>query len=140
MERNLDVIRDVLLEIESSGWGFVELEKITEKTDLHKDVVNYHLKLLYQAGFIEASIFRGKEGIGHSRKVQQDEDYIVLVKPWSLTWEGHEYLDTMRDPEIWKKTKECVNGVGSFSLDTLKSVAKGLIKTKLKQHTGIEIE
>lgn len=140
MERNLDVIRNLLLQIEASGLGFIEPDKIVKETSVEEEVVGYHLKLLYQAGFIEAEIFRGKEGLAHSKKIQRDEDYIVYVKPWSLTWEGHEYLDTMRDPEIWKMTKDSVKEVGSFSLDTLKSVAKGFIKTKLKQHTGIEIE
>ena len=140
MERNLDVIRNLLLQIEASGWGFIETDEICKKIDIEREVADYHLKLLYQAGFIEAAIVRGKEGLAHSKKIQRDEDYIVFVKPWSLTWEGHEYLDTMRDPEIWKKTKESVKEVGSFSLDTLKSVAKGLIKTKLKQHAGIEID
>ncbi len=65
-------------------------------------------------------------------------DYIVSVRPWSLTWEGHEYLDSIRDPEIWDKVASAADEIGSFGIDTLKTLAKGFIKTKIKEHTGID--
>ncbi len=140
MKRDLDVIRDILLHVEETGWGVIEPDELAKALKLDKETINYQLKLLYQAGYIEAAIIRGKEGIAHSKKIQRDEDYILFVKPWELTWEGHEYLDAVRDPEIWNKTKESAKEIGNFGIDTLKSIAKGFIKTKIKQHTGIDME
>lgn len=39
--------------------------------------------------------------------------------PIRLTMAGHEYLDTIRDEEVWRRTKEGDRAVGSFSLATL---------------------
>jgi hypothetical protein len=56
-----------------------------------------------------------------------------------LSWAGCEYLDSVRDPEVWHKTKETANAVGGFTLDLLKKLAEGLIKMQIKKHTGIEL-
>ncbi len=57
-----------------------------------------------------------------------------------ITWDGHEYLDSVRDPDIWDKTKLGAEKVGGFSLDVMKALAKGLIKKKLEHHTGVQID
>lgn len=59
--------------------------------------------------------------------------------PMNLTDKGHDYLDSIRDPEIWKQTKAGAAKVGGFSLELIGDLAKGLIKTQIKKHTGIEI-
>ena len=38
---------------------------------------------------------------------------------------GHQYLEMIRDPEIWRQTKESAQKIGSFSLDVLSALAKG---------------
>jgi Hypothetical protein (DUF2513) len=48
-----------------------------------------------------------------------------------LSWEGHDYLDAVRDPKIWKMTKEATDKVGSWAFELVKEVAKGLIKSEL---------
>lgn len=56
-----------------------------------------------------------------------------------LTWEGHDFVDAVRDNDIWKKTRQGANAAGGFSVDLLKDLAKGFIKKKISEHTGIEI-
>jgi hypothetical protein len=56
-----------------------------------------------------------------------------------LTWPGHEYLDRVRDSEIWRRTKESAAQIGSFSIETLGMLAKGFVKTKIEQHTGVAL-
>ncbi len=53
---------------------------------------------------------------------------------------GHQYLEAIRDPEIWRKTKEGASLAGSFSIDLLGKLANGFIRTQIKKHTGIDIE
>ena len=48
-----------------------------------------------------------------------------------LTWRGHDFLDSVRDPEIWRKTKEGATKAGGFTLDLLMDLAKAIIKAKL---------
>lgn len=56
-----------------------------------------------------------------------------------LTWEGCDFLDSIRDEQVWRKTKEGVKQAGGFTFELLKSLAKGLLKRKIEDHTGIEL-
>ena len=55
-----------------------------------------------------------------------------------LTWAGHDYLDAVRDPKIWHKTKEATDKVGSWTFEIVKELAKGYIKSEL-QKLGMSI-
>jgi DNA-binding PadR family transcriptional regulator len=60
----------------------------------------YHLVQLVEAGLLDGSTKMASVG------------NIIIFK---LTWKGHEFLDDIRDPEIWGKTKErakTIAGVG----------------------------
>ncbi len=56
-----------------------------------------------------------------------------------LEWAGHDFVDSVRDPEIWKATKSSVEKVKGFSVDLLVAVAKGIIKKKISDLSGVEI-
>lgn len=49
---------------------------------------------------------------------------------WRLTWQGHEFVDEVRDPEIWRKTKEGAEKVGSWSIKLLGELAAGFVRAK----------
>jgi hypothetical protein len=57
--------------------------------------IDYHLDLLIQAGML-----KGKSGF-------------TTTAISRLTWHGHEFLDDIRDHDIWSKTKERVQGLSS---------------------------
>ena len=57
----------------------------------------------------------------------------------NLTNCGHDFLDSVRDPEIWNKTKAAAEGIGGWTLDMMKDLASGFLKTKIKKHTGVEL-
>lgn len=57
-----------------------------------------------------------------------------------LTWEGHNFLDSARDEGIWREAKEDATKAGGISLELIGALAKGLIKKKIEQHTGVEID
>lgn len=68
-------------------------------------------------------------------------EYILLLKSgelleeqprnaYRITWKGHEFIDSIRDPEIWRKTKEGASKVGSWSLKLLGDMASGFIRLK----------
>lgn len=54
----------------------------------------------------------------------------------ALSWKGQEFLDTIRDDSIWKKTKE---KAGSASFDVLAAVAKAVLKDRIKSLTGLDV-
>jgi hypothetical protein len=53
--------------------------------------INYHVKLLADAGFLEATNFTTTTRL----------DW----QPRALTWAGHEFLDTTRNESVWAQVK-----------------------------------
>ncbi|MGC1861342.1 MAG: DUF2513 domain-containing protein [Methylocystis sp.] len=56
-----------------------------------------------------------------------------------ITWQGCEFLDAIRDPEIWKKTRSGALAAGGFTFDLLKDLAKGFLKKKLESLTDVTL-
>ncbi len=131
--RDMDMIRDLLLQIEGGKKAFqiidptsaaaLGVEPEVEMTSEEAAKLELHLEMLADAQFITIARLSG----GYWQ-----------IK--SLTWTGHDFIDSVRDPEIWKDTKDAATKAGGFTVDLLKALAKGLIKTQLKKHTGLELE
>lgn len=49
------------------------------------------------------------------------------------------FLDSVRDPETWWRTKKAAAGAGGFTLDLLKDLAKGLIRKQIEDRTGVKL-
>lgn len=134
MKRDMDLVRDLLLEIEGGRRAFElmtpEIAEILGEEGAGKmpreqaELIEYHLALLDEAGLItiQAKLSGAVGQIGQ------------------ITWAGHDFLDTIRDPAIWRETKAGAKQAGGFSLDLLKALAKGLIKKKIEQHTGVDLD
>jgi Hypothetical protein (DUF2513) len=128
VKRDFDLIRQILLHIEETS------KPITEDWYYHfehedRDAVANSLDLLLDRKLIEAQ----KSGT-HCR---HPADWFGAVR---LTWEGCDFLDAIRDDAIWEKTKASAAAAGGFTFDILKSLAKGLIKKKIEDHTGIALD
>jgi hypothetical protein len=73
-------------------------------------------------GYIDVRIIKGPDGITY------DDAFIVRMK-----MAGHEYLDSVRSPEVWKKTKTALGKVGgSAALEVVKDVAGKILAELLK--------
>ena len=126
MKRDMDLIRELLLQIEEFDQGLggdVEIKA----GESEARVVAEHLRLLLEAGLIEGNA------------VPDDEYAFDHILPTRLTWSGHDFLDSVRDPEIWKKTKEGAISAKGFTLDLLQDLAKGFIKKQIEERTGITL-
>lgn len=125
MKRNMDLIRALLLKVESghSQLSIHEVEDLATVDDIASKTVHYHMNLLVDADFIDASA------------THRGTWYIK-----SMTWAGHDFLDTVRDPEIWKRTKDVAKEAKGFSVELLRDIAKGLVKKQVKRLTDVDIE
>jgi hypothetical protein len=124
MKLDKDLVREILLKLEadqSDPRDLVPLE-ITGHSQLE---IAYHVHLLADAGFLEALDLGSFDGY----------DW----QPKHLTYTGHEFLDTVRDPEIWRETKDGASKIGAASVQLLWEIGKGILKAKAKQHLGIEL-
>lgn len=114
MKRDMDLARRILFEIEEfpqpGAYGQVEVE------DYSSEMISYHVKLLAEAGLIEA-----RDGSTFGR---------FDWKAGDLTWEGHEFLDAARDDNRWNKTKTIiVEKVGTLTFAVLKQGLVEAIRT-----------
>lgn len=127
MKRDMDLLREVVLKVEA------EHEK-PDQSILYQDFtsellidgysasdVEYHLKQALQAELLE-----GKIGTGH---------YIVL----GLTPRGHDFADAVRDPLIWRRTRDGAIAAGGLTLELVIDLAKGFLKRLIKEKTEIEL-
>ncbi len=120
MKRDNDYIRNLLFEIEDdSGYAtFVPLS-IGMSDDVKKRY--YHVQLLCDVGFLVK--LHDTKTSGHR-----------------LTSQGHDFIEAVRDKGIWEKTKETVAETGgNATIETLKTLAQGLLKKKIAEHTGLEL-
>ena len=129
MRRDMTLVREVLLKVEAldippgakfvlrADRGFDEDEADIRVDGFEADEIDRHLRLLVDAGFLTG-------------KVASDG-----VVSEGLSWAGCEFLDTVRSPEVWKKTEAAASKIGGVGItvfaDVAKAVAKGLLKEKL---------
>lgn len=110
----MDLVRHLLLNIEeemTEDHGFDWTEFGDED---YEPRVCYDLVLMHEAGLIHAAV----QDMGSRGGL-----YASIAAPQRLTWDGHEYLDTIRDEAVWRKTKQAVQAAGGFSLKVLAGIA-----------------
>ena len=119
-----DLVREILLVVEASqqdplGWTPLSLGG---REPLE---VSYHVMLLHEAGLI----------VGQDLSTYDGLEWL----PKRLTYKGHEFLDTVRDGEVWELTKTGAEKVGSASLGLMLELGKAYGKQVLKDRLGIEL-
>lgn len=55
----------------------------------------------------------------------------------SITYEGHQFLESVRKDENWRKTKEVCGKVGNFTLQAIKTVAEGVATAAINKYLGL---
>ena len=89
MKRDMDLIRQILLEIEKEP---VLGRMISLDIESYSpEEASYHVMILNEAGLIEATALDGHRWI-----------------PKRLTWQGHEFLDAARSEKVWKRAIETI--------------------------------
>ena len=56
-----------------------------------------------------------------------------------LTWDGHDFLDSVRDPTVWERTREGAKKLGGVSLDVFVDLAKACLRAEAKSRLGIDL-
>ena len=110
MKRNMDLVREILLQIESTEPGkTIELDI----PDTGEEEIGQHVELMIGHGLIEGKAIPSGTGTAH-----RILDYWIN----SMTWEGHDFLDAARNDTIWEKAKKkCLEATGGLAFDTLKA-------------------
>src|SRR6266481_3138732 len=98
MQRNMDLVRTILMRMENSPTGGAPRNLGIESFPAEQ--IGYHAHIMMQEGLIEAA------------EVMQRGSAGPQAIPMSLTWQGHEFLDLVRDQDRWIRGKAIIAKVG----------------------------
>jgi len=124
MTRDWDVIREILIKLEDSTSPSSILQ-LSDFPSEQRKIISYHSELLIEAGLINGEMIKtmGRE----------TPEFLIT----RLTWNGHEFLDTIKNDTVWTKTKKSFNKSGiSMSFEIIKSVATDTATTLVKSALG----
>jgi hypothetical protein len=124
MKRDMELLRAILLKYEAESTNNLFKPNQTQGIEGYSpEAFIAHCTLLKDAGFIK----HHEDTLGRKEKSCE------------ITWAGYEFLDSVRDDEVWRKTKKIADDVQGFTIDILQDVAKGFLKTQIKKLSGVEI-
>ncbi|MCU7712980.1 DUF2513 domain-containing protein [Priestia sp. JV24] len=98
-----------------------------------EDLLRFQLLEKYSEEELLYTVLKLKEANFIDAHIESVESGSVITNAYvsQMTWHGHEFLDTIRDPEVWKQTKVAVSKVAGVSLSMLATVAGDLLLKKL---------
>ncbi|MCJ0597768.1 DUF2513 domain-containing protein [Enterococcus cecorum] len=115
-----DCVRDILIFIEDLPFNHQAMnDEIFSSERLSKYSKDEIIYAIERIGNDDAQLINGYV------MYASNEPYIVCVK--SLTFDGHQYLNNIRDPKVWSETKKATSKIASVSLDIMSSVASNVI-------------
>lgn len=122
MKLNKDFVRSLLLFVESNetlnGPSEQDLIDFATNEGLSKNDLVYTILRLLEAGFIKGDV-----------QYASNEPYWLYIS--ALTYDGHEFLENVRDSKVWRATKKASSKVGNVSLNILSTIAADIIKKVL---------
>lgn len=119
MKRDMDFVRKLLLYLEDTV-DYKPLRSSDIAIDGYSDAqIGYHLGILADGGLIDVI----------DTNTHDSQTFSCFVK--AITWQGHEFLDSVRDDGVWSQTREKLKPFGSASLEIVKSVAVACLTSKL---------
>lgn len=120
MKLDLNCVRDSLLTLEKwlvlndqLEFIFLDLNEIMESAEMQKYTkpdVTYTLVMLEEAGFIKAVIDYGCDEISELDVIR-------------LTYQGHQFLETIRPKDTWDKIYAVAEKTGHKSLTSIMEIA-----------------
>lgn len=121
MKLNHDCVRSLMLYIEENlDLGYrMEISQISLENYDTQELLYTAIKL-NEAGYITAKVARYLNGN-------------CSVSVFEITWEGHKFLDTIRDSKVWSHTKSILSKLSSTSITFVSTVASQVITNLITQ-------
>lgn len=121
MKLDAECVRSVLLELEEKPLGVYLPDDLSESFSKYgMENVEYAILKLNEAGYIRAGI---------SETLSGDYEIFGIL---DITFNGHEFLNSIRSPSVWERLKDstldggtaCLKVVGDIAVEILKEIAK----------------
>ena len=126
MKLNHDCVRDLLLYLEDN-LNFnneIKINKLNLRDYSQEDLL-YTAQKLIEANYINCVTSRY-----YDNKLP-----FILVK--SITFEGHQFLDNIRDENVYSKTKTILSTFKSVSIDIFSETASKVITALISKQIGL---
>ncbi|WP_409370338.1 DUF2513 domain-containing protein [Lysinibacillus sp. 38-6] len=129
MKLNQDCVRAVLLELEENltlneDLYFFQIKQLDCIEKYDEDTVIYSILKLIEAKYLLGEpLYAGDE--------------LMELTLSSLTWDGHLFLDTIRDNKVWKETKSVVSKFSSVSISLMSTIASNILNELIKKQLGL---
>jgi len=119
MERDMDLVRSILMEIEEAE-DSVWANQLSDSLDADQESIAYHFEIMIEGGLLQGDVSKNESGSRLGAFVQR------------MTWEGHEFLDATRTPEIWEEAKQAfAEKSASMTFDVARKLAQKYTEQKL---------
>lgn len=116
MRRDWELVRQILLKLEdlSTTSSYLSPDGVP---GYDPEIISYHMQLMDEAGLIKAKCLK-TSGQG------------LRCNAISMTWEGHEFLDKIKNDSNWNKVKGIAREKGlDLSFDVIKLAAKTVLES-----------
>ena len=125
MKRDIDLVRSILIYVENAADEVDAREMATERWPI--ETVAYHVRLMAHHGLVDVS--RDARGMNGNT---------IELTVAGITWDGQDYLDSIREPKVWGRVKEALAGtVGSTTLDVVRQTASMVALAMVREGLGI---
>ena len=125
MKIDNEYLKRLLEAFEASEEAYTDIEKLKEiGFDLQKESFLFHFQILEDEGLIQGT---SDGNLGYFRYSNNLEWHVV---PLRLTSKGHEFLERLRNKEVWNTIK---TNFKDTSVTTLVSVSKKLFEGYLQK-------
>lgn len=116
MKRDFDLIRTILLKVETEGDPEEPLIHSLSVNGIEQPVVNEHVKLLIDAGLLEGEC------------KFSTNNRILLTAIRGLTPRAYDFIDNVRSEVLWTNIKERVaNTTGTASFEIIEKFAHQIV-------------
>ncbi|MCY4595109.1 MAG: DUF2513 domain-containing protein [Bryobacterales bacterium] len=120
MKRDWGLIRSILLQIQETcdgqEWQYISIAGVPQLD------VNNHLQILGDARLIEVQTPLAPKGTDNGNYLPRGNSAAFRVA--RLTWNGHEFLNSISNDSVWDRTLEQIRSIGgSVPLEVVKQTA-----------------
>lgn len=124
MKMNINCLRDILLALENMPYtGDTRIYELMDNLPQYsEDEVDYNVLKLYEAGFIK--------GITYSTTSCPE----CICSIIDITFNGHEFLNSVRDEGIFSEVKSTCKKIGAHSVSAVFQIATNIISEIISKH------
>ena len=118
MQRDMELVRKILLKMEKEGSTKISINLSIDGYSMEE--IAYHCKMLYEQNLISA--YKGHYA----------DNSLYSFSIGTLTWEGHDFIDSISDDGFWRKVKDTLKAKKiPLTIEAVKMIIPVITKTML---------